>query len=282
MPEALAVDLRKTRRREQHAKKELTVVRTKLDGVQERLSLATYALTNAVRALALSESDLQGVILETKESTQQHESNTVSFKNADGSYNDTISILCAQLATVGGMSAATLSRNMKTIIEDVTGKTLDPSNKFSQHFMSDQIYLAEALSQEGVKTIMEEDAAKKDAAPWVAGHDGTGVFGNELMHYNVTVGGQDLTLGIIPVAAKFSDTMKEGFEKVCADVLGDSTTIPTIGTLNAIHSQLGGTLNDTAGSAKKFSKILVKEKLDEVRRVPVPNFRTHPSPYFTV
>jgi hypothetical protein len=150
-----------------------------------------------VKALALSESDLQGLHMEMH-TTKQSEPDVVSFKNADGTYNRTISILCAQLGTVGGMSAATLSRNMKTIIEDVTGKTLDPSNKFSQHFMSDTIYLAEGLSQEACKTIMEEEAEKIDAPGWTVGHDGTQVYGNEIMHYNVTVGGQDLTLGIIP------------------------------------------------------------------------------------
>jgi hypothetical protein len=116
---------------------------------------------------------------------QQDQSNVISFKNADGSYNRTISLLCAQLATVGGLSAATLSRNLKTIIEDVTGKTLDPSNKFSRHYVSDQIFLAEGLSQEACKTIMEEDERNPNTPGWTAGHDGTGVYGNELMHYNV-------------------------------------------------------------------------------------------------
>jgi hypothetical protein len=199
--------------------------------------------------------------------TKQSEPDVVSFKNADGTYNRTISILCAQLGTVGGMSAATLSRNMKTIIEHVTGKTLDPSNKFSQHFMSDTIYLAEGLSQEACKTIMEEEAEKIDAPGWTVGHDGTQVYGNEIMHYNVTVGGQDLTLGIIPIPAKDSATQQEGFEQVCSDVLRGSTSIPSIGNLNPIHSQLGGSLNDTASSALKLSRLLLEQKVEEVFKV---------------
>jgi hypothetical protein len=230
------------------------------------LSLVTSKLESKVKALDLSESDVQGLVMETsKGHTDQHK--VISFKNADGSYNQTISTLCAQLATVGGMSAATLSRNMRTMIEDVTGHTLDPSNKFSRHFMSDQIYYAEGLAQEGCKDIMEEDVLNPNTPAWTAGHDGTGVFGNELMHYNLTVAGKDLTLGIIPVAAKDSKTMKDGFEQVCADVINGQTSIPTIGNLNPIHSQLGGTLNDTASPALKLSRLLMEEKMEEVLKV---------------
>jgi hypothetical protein len=69
------------------------------------------------------------------------------------------------------------------------------------------------------------------------------------------------------VAAKDSVTIREGLEQVSSDVLDGSTTIPSIGNLNPIHSQLTGTLNDTAGPALKLSNDLLKQKIEEVLKV---------------
>jgi hypothetical protein len=152
------------------------VVRVDRDGMKAELSLVRSNLKLALKASELSESDLQGLQMEIS-GGHTAQSNVITFKNADGSYNRKISLLCAELGTVGRMSAATLNRNMRNIIQVVTGETLDPSNKFSRHYVSDQIYLGEGLSQEACKGVMEEGERQPDAPPWTVGHDGTGVYG---------------------------------------------------------------------------------------------------------
>jgi hypothetical protein len=234
-------------------------------------SLATADCEAAIKALDLCESDLYGQIqMNTSEQQKSEASAVISFKNPDGSYKTEMSLLTAKLGTVGKMSATTLNRELPKMVEDLTGKKLCPTNKFSRHYLSDQVYFGEALAQEGVWTTIVEEVRKPDAPKFVVGHDGTGVFGNELMHYNLTAGGKDLTLGIIPVSAKDSVTMREGFEQVSTAIVNGSTAIPCIGNLNAIHSHTDGTLNDTAGPAVKLSKMLISEKLEEELKVRTP------------
>lgn len=146
----------------------------------------------------------------------------------------------------------------------LSGKKLHPSNKFSEHWISDCIYLGEGMGKEGVKSILEDNVG---GPGWNTGHDGTGLYSTEFMHYNVGVAGREITLAIAPVIGKTAVLMREGYEKACADILGDSTTIPSIGNLNPIHSQSRSTLNDTAAPAKAFSKALRDDLLAEAIKV---------------
>lgn len=83
-------------------------------------------LVTALSSLGLAEADILKLLEITECPTDEtasggRDTNIVNFKNPDGSYNDQISLLVAQLGSLCGMSAKGLSKNLKLMCEKLTG-----------------------------------------------------------------------------------------------------------------------------------------------------------------